>query len=91
MPGDGEQNNQRVTNAILRRDLEHLTGMVRDWRDEVRNCNIDQEARIRSLEGNQRSIVTSIEDLNVRVKAWNITNSAGVIIAGVLAAFGIRQ
>jgi len=86
-----EANNQRVTNALIKRDLDHLTELVRDYRDEVRTCNEDHEKRIRTLEGNQRSILTLIENLDNRVKTWNLTNSVGVVIAGVLAALGIRQ
>jgi len=86
-----EANNQRVTNALIKRDLDHLTEMGRDFRDEIRTCNDDHDGRIRALEGNQRSILTLIENLDSRVKTWNITNSVGVVIAGVLAALGIRQ
>jgi len=83
--------NQRVTNALIKKDIDHLTEIMRDTRDEIRICNKDYEERIRALEGNQRSILTLIENLDSRVKTWNITNSVGVVIAGVLAALGIRQ
>jgi len=88
---DNNGSNQRVTNALLKKDIDHLTELVRDFRDEIRSCNDDHESRIRTLEGNQRSILTLIENLDNRVKTWNITNSVGVVIAGVLAALGIRQ
>ena len=91
--GDTEESNgnQRVTNAIIKRDIEHLTSQVNRFTDEVRKCNEDQEQRIRTLEGNQRSILAIIDNLEKRVNTWNITNSIGVVVAGVLAALGIQK
>ena len=90
--------NQRVTNAIIHSEIKYLTKVVESVESQQKNLNtlqmasnIDHENRLRNLEGNQRSLITSIDNLNSRVKAWNLTNSIGVIAAGILAAFGIRQ
>ena len=88
---ESDTGNQRVTNALLKQDIAHVAEMVRDIRDEQRKCNDDHESRIRTLEGNQRQVLALIEQLDQRVKSWGVTNSLGVVVAGVLAAFGIKQ
>lgn len=66
MPSDGPANtNTRVTLAVVKRDIEHLTAEVRQYRAEMheqmlmqraecRERSTDHEQRIRSLEGNNR-------------------------------------
>ena len=88
---ESDTGNQRVTNALLKQDISHVAEMVRDLRDEQRKCNDDHEGRIRALEGNQRHILALIEQLDQRVKGWGVTNSLGIVVAGILAAFGIRN
>jgi len=86
-----EDSNHRVTNAILKRDLEHLLSEFKEFTAEIKENNRDHEARIRTLEGNQRSIMTRQDNIDTRVKAWSITNSVAAAVAAVLAAIGLRQ
>lgn len=76
--------NQRVTNAIIKKDVEHLTDMFRDFRTEVRDSNKIQNGKIRELEIAQTTI-------KAQVRNWNGLNSIGVMVAGVLGALGIKQ
>lgn len=86
-----EEGNHRVTNAILKRDLEHLISEFKDLSGYMKECNKDHENRIRTLEGNQRAIMTRQDTINTRVNAWSVTNSIAAAIAAALAAIGLRQ
>lgn len=76
--------NQRVTNAIIKKDIEHLTDAFRDFRTEVRDSNKLQNRKIHDLEIAQTTI-------KAQVRNWNGLNSIGVMVAGVLGALGIKQ
>lgn len=80
-----------VTNAILQVELEHQTELLEKVWDEMKQANEDHEARLRFLEGNQRSIITTLESLEKRINSWSIINSLGVVVASALATIGLRQ
>lgn len=65
--------NQRVTNAILKKDIEHLTDMFRDFRTEVRDSNKIQDEKISNLKIEQTRLKTI-------VGVWNSINTLGVIV-----------
>ena len=43
-------NNQRVTNALLRSDIQHLTGVVEGGFAELKARDTDHETRLRQVE-----------------------------------------
>jgi hypothetical protein len=81
---NNDKTNQRVTNAIIKKDVEHRTDMFRDFRTEVRDSNKLQNGKIHDLEIAQTTI-------RAQVRNWNGLNSLGVLVASALGALGIKQ
>jgi len=88
-----EDDDGRVTLAIIQRDIHHLCGKVDRYHEETkislakreedcREAHKDHEARLRSLEAGERQAM-------YRDAGTFATAMAG-IIAGVLAALGVK-
>ena len=80
MPPDSEAANQRVTNAILKKDIEHLTGTVVSYCEKSDARAKDHEDRIRTVEKEQTKLKTI-------VGVWNGINSLGIIVATTFKGF----
>jgi len=80
MPPDTEATNQRVTNAILKKDIEHLTDTVTGYCHKADKRSEDHEGRIRGLEKEQTKLKTI-------VGVWNGINSLGIIVATTVRGF----
>ena len=68
--------NQRVTNALLRSDIQHLTSVVEGGFSELKARDADHEKRIRD---NEKCIVKHGERLD------NVTKVFGLIQIGLAA------
>ena len=76
--------NQRVTNALLRSDIKHLTVVVEGGFSDLKARDADHETRIRT---NEKSITEHRERLN------NVTKACGLVqvgLATVIAWFQVR-
>ena len=69
---DTEATNQRVTNAILKKDIEHLTNTVTSYCNKSDKRDEDYEKRLRCVEKEQTKLKTI-------VGFWNSLNSLGVV------------
>jgi len=94
-PTNGEG---RVTLAIIRRDIDginsRLDGLIREIREDRKST----EERLRSLEncGTRReeridTLRDEVKSLRAKSDAWNLTNTAGAVIAGILGALGLGK
>jgi hypothetical protein len=69
--------NNKLNDVILNQaDFREKQEVVSTKLDTVITCQATQDVRINHLE--------------TRVNAWSLTNSIGVIIAGILAALGLK-
>lgn len=57
---------------------------------ELKTANEKQDGKIDGLEKCSTTSTEKIDQLEKRVNGWNVLNSLGVIIAGILAALGLR-
>jgi len=75
---DTDASNQRVTNALLRSDIQHLTGVVEGGFAELKARDADHEMRIRD---NEKAIVRHGERLDNTTKVFGLIQAgfAGVI------------
>ncbi len=67
-----------------RKELKSDIGKVNDRIDDLVKERSDLSERVAVVE-------TKTKNLSRRVGAWDIGNSIGVLIAGILAYFGIRN
>ena len=76
-------NNQRVTNAVLKRDIEHLISRVEEWHQE--SCD-----RLDAVEGQTRTNTTELARLDERQKTTtgmlSVLSVIGSTIAGAVGA-----
>jgi len=74
--------NQRVTNALLRSDIQHLTSVVEGGFSELKARDADHETRIRT---NEKCIIKHGERLD------NVTKVFGMIQIGFAAVVAWLQ
>jgi len=83
-----EETNQRVTNAVIKNDIVHLTEKldkaIKHWDEheedsaEVKTCMV--------------VLMSQVDDLKRTTQKWDIANSAlGLALMSVLAYFGLRS
>jgi len=48
--GEAQENNSRVTNAVIKKEIEYLTQAFKDSQDETHKWRQSMEARVRVLE-----------------------------------------
>ena len=82
-----DDTNTRVTNAVLGVKIEHLSGKV----DKAVDRMDKQTERSAEVEKCIAVLKRDVTDLDERVNRWSIANSAGVLVAAILAYFGIRN
>ena len=88
----------RVTLAVIRRDLDEVKSAIDNLTHEIREDRKCTEDRLRAMELSGTSRQERIETLRDEVKslraksdAWNLTNTAGAVIAGILGAMGLGK
>ena len=90
---NGNVTNKDLFAAITDLRLE-LKADIKDVKDDV-NCvdgRIDELVKERGdLKAEIATVKTQTENLSKRVGAWDVGNSVGVLIAGILAYFGIKN
>ena len=97
MPDSGNgETNQRVTMAVLQRDVQALADELRKWREEDRSDRREIEKRLRDVEINARGVSSAvadncreIENLRAANMKWDGVNSLLSVIAMVLGGLGI--
>lgn len=89
-----QNRNQRVTLAVLQRDVHAVQDDVQSLRADVVRVLDNYGERIRSLEMNnarretQEGVsVRDIDALKAQSRTWNIINSVGAILAGLVGYF----
>ena len=94
----GDPNEGRVTLAVIRRDIDGISARLEEMIHEIREDRKCTEDRLRALETAGISRQERIETLREEVKSlrtksdtWNLTNTAGAIIAAIIGALGLRQ
>lgn len=83
--------NGRVTNNQL---FDAITDLRKELKGDIEKLDdrIDSLAEKRSdLQRDVASNQVAIDQLNRRVTSWDVGNTIGIIVAGVLAFFGIRN
>ena len=88
----------RVTLAVIRRDLDDVKSAIDNLIHEIREDRKCTEDRLRAMELSgtirQERIETlrdEVESLRAKSDAWNLTNTAGAVIAGILGALGMNR
>lgn len=88
---DDDHGNGRVTLAVVKKEIEHLTSGVKELTDEVRKTNQAYDGRLRDLETSCAATDVCIKDIRADVTAlekksdfWNLVNSLGATIAGII-------
>lgn len=76
--------NGRVTN----RDLYNV---ITDLRKEMKEDIKDVRDDVGDISQRVTAVETKTDNLSKRVSFWDAGNSAGVIVAGILAYFGIKS
>lgn len=80
--------NTRVTNAVLKVEIEHIKNKL-DKAIDLWDKHMDEAADGRMCIA---VLKRDVDELNRRTQKWDIANSAlGLILASVLAYFGIRN
>jgi hypothetical protein len=88
--------NQRVTNAILQKDIENLGKRFEDWQKEAREAQKKETGRLRAVETHtticdtlwtehkttHQGIDDAIKDVKGDVKKWSLFGGGG---GGLLA------
>ena len=75
-----ENGNGRVTMALLGQKLDTLSEDLQEWREEVRRCTQDHEARLRALE---RQVVQNSQ----RLGTWAGIQATFTAIAATVAGW----
>jgi len=98
MAVDPSDTNGRVTLAVIRRDLDEVKAAIDNLTHEIREDRKCNEDRLRALEMSGMTRQERIDTLREEVKslraksdAWNLTNTAGAVIAGILGALGLGR
>ena len=82
-----DSGNNRVTNAIIATKLDNLIDRVDGYCEQAAHLHATHDQRIRELERTQAAQGEQIKGLSGRVNAWNVTNSAGAVLAGIIGWF----
>lgn len=82
-----EETNQKVTNAVIKNEIDHLIKKldkaIDNW-DELAEDSADIKTCIAVLK-------SQVDDLKRTTQKWDLANSAlGLALAGFLAYFGLR-
>ena len=82
-----EETNQKVTNAVIKNEIDHLIKKldkaIDNW-DELAEDSADIKTCIAVLK-------SQVDDLKRTTQKWDLANSAlGLALAGLLAYFGLR-
>lgn len=64
--------------------------LLESFIDKQDNLNKIMDSRFRELESCNATNIEAIGTLKKRVDGWNSLNSIGVVIASILAAFGLK-
>lgn len=83
-----EETNQKVTNAVIKNEIDHLIKKldkaIDNW-DELAEDSADIKTCIAVLK-------SQVDDLKRTTQKWDIANSAlGLALMSVLAYFGLRS
>ena len=92
--------NQRVTNAILQKDIENLGKRVAEWREEDREAQKKTTGRLRDVETHtticatlwtehkttHQGIDDDIKDVEGDVKKWSLFGGGGGGLVAVLVS-----
>ena len=83
-----EETNQRVTNAILKNEIVHLTKKVDKAIERWDGCVVDS-AEVKTC---MAVLMSQVDDLKRTTQKWDLANSAlGLALASLLAYFGLRS
>ena len=83
-----EEPNQRVTNAILSIQLDHIDKKL----DAAIAVMTSNTMRVVEVEKCIALLISQCDDLDKRSQKWDIANSAlGLALMSVLAYFGLRS
>ena len=75
-----EKNNGRITLALLGQKVDALTASIEGLRSDLK-----------TLAEQHGATKINVAVLENRVNGWNLLNSLGVILAGILAALGMSN
>ena len=95
-----DNTNQRVTNAILQKDIENLGKRVAEWREEDREAQKKVTGRLRAVETHtticdtlwtahkttHQGIEDDIKDVKGDVKKWTLFGGGGGGFLAVLVS-----
>ena len=88
-----DNNDARVTNAILGVKMEHLSGKMDKAIDRL-DAHMERSAEVEkcivALKSDYNNLDDKVDSMDDRYKKINIATSIGAAIAFVLAAFGFR-
>jgi hypothetical protein len=84
-------NNGRVTNRDLYEAITDLRKEVKGDIKDVRDDVSDLDERVDGFTERVVAVETKTNSLSKRVGAWDAGNTIGVIVAGILAYFGIKN
>jgi hypothetical protein len=84
---DAEDNgNGRVTTAVLRNDIMHLSDDFSEFRDEVRDWRCSEEARLRAVETLATELKTNQTQLLDDAKKGDHNNNVFSAAASIVSA-----
>jgi len=81
-----DDNNGKVTLAVLANKIDNLTKQVGDLATSVGAVHINQIA-IGKLETKLEAQQDEVDNLGNRVNGWSALNSAGIILAAIIGTF----
>lgn len=89
--------NQREWFQYFQAQLADIKDSAAEDRDTILKIAASQstllekmESRVTLLESDGRVTKEAVDTLKVQVRNWNVVNSLGVILAGILAALGLK-
>jgi hypothetical protein len=85
------ETNARVTNAILATKMDHVEKKLDRLSENLEDHCAVIDQRLIKDERDLTKLQTNMENLESRVRTWDITNSVLAVVAGLLAAIGITK
>ena len=83
--GDARNNNQRVTNALLRREMDDISkklDVLPDIQSKLHDIDTKLHVVCKDVEHNKEDI----DDLQRKSNTWDILNTAGIFVAGIVGS-----
>lgn len=70
--------------------LDIITRSQLEDHDLLTSLNEKTDARLKELEQSNEKNCEAIDTLKVQTRSWNVINSLGTVIAGIIAALGLK-